>query len=104
MDASASWTARPLGRIVAGRRRGSGGYGELRADCEQAILGGVRRLEIDLTHVDAIGSDLLRCLTAVLRAAHRHRVQLKIQPSLALDRWLTVCGLDHSLEPVRRAV
>ena len=100
MDANATWTSRPQGRIVARRRR-SGIYADLQNECEEAIRNGIGRLEIDLTGVEKVEASLLRCLTAILRMARRHRVALRLRPSLALDRWLALSGLDSSLEPVR---
>ena len=91
-----------IGRIAG--RSASGGVcdvRELRSHCRDAIACGVNFLEIDLTTVERIETGLIGFLAEMLRYAREQRVLLKLKPSLALDRWLRECGLDHDLRPVR---
>ena len=93
---------RRTGRITG--RTGPGGaceVRELKLSARDAIDGGVNFLEIDLTSVDRVETGLIGFLAETLRVTRESHVNLKLRPSLALDRWLDACGLDHCLRPIR---
>ena len=75
----------------------------LLGECASAMSAGVQVLEIELSCVGDVDADLLAALRRILQGARTHRVLLHLKPSVALDRWLTACGLDHHLQPLGRA-